>query len=274
MPSRNFFLVTPSTRGLSLALTRNLLRTTDLPVFATYRRGKTEEVKEHILKPFNDSGNVDPTRLKLLYLDLLSENSIEQAAKELEEEIGSWAKNTSNQDKTTPSIEKAFLTGGILHPEKSSADLKLSEMMEAFQTNVISHLLLIKHFSKFLPKNHPQTVANDELAKWVHISARVGSISDNVRGGWYSYRASKAALNQVIKTFDLQLQMKKTAAMCVGIHPGTMRTELSKDFWKSSSVNRLFDPEDAAKNIIDVLQKLDESKRGKIWDWKGEEILP
>ncbi|KAJ3990260.1 NAD(P)-binding protein [Lentinula detonsa] len=259
MPSRNFFLVTPSTRGLSLALTRNLLRTTDLPVFATYRRGKKEEVKEHILKPFNDSGNVDPTRLKLLYLDLLSENSIEQAAKELEEEIG---------------IEKAFLTGGILYPEKSSADLKLSEMMEAFQTNVISHLLLIKHFSKFLPKNHPQTVPNHELAKWVHISARVGSISDNVGGGWYSYRASKAALNQVIKTFDLQLQMKKTAAMCVGIHPGTMRTELSKDFWKSSSVNRLFDPEDAAKNIVDVLQKLNESKRGKIWDWKGEEILP
>ncbi|KAJ3892480.1 NAD(P)-binding protein [Lentinula edodes] len=259
MASRNFFLVTPSTRGLSLALTRHLLRTTDLPVFATYRRGNKDEVKEHILQPLKNAGGVDPARLNVLHLDLLDETSIENAAKELEENLG---------------IEKAFLTGGVLHPEKSSADLKLGEIMETFQTNVISHLLLIKHFSKFLPKRQPQTIAKGELAKWVHISARVGSISDNARGGWYSYRASKAALNQVIKTFDLQLQMKNTTAMCVGIHPGTLRTDLSKDFWSSSSVNRLFDPEEAAKNIIDVVQRLDETKRGKIWDWKGEEVRP
>ncbi|KAJ3867122.1 NAD(P)-binding protein [Lentinula novae-zelandiae] len=259
MASRNFFLVTPSTRGLSLALTRHLLRTTDLPVFATYRRGNKDEVKEHIFQPLKNAGGVDPARLNVLHLDLLDERSIEQAAKELEENLG---------------IEKAFLTGGVLYPEKNSADLKLGEIMETFQTNVISHLLLIKHFSKFLPKTQPQTIAKGELAKWVHISARVGSISDNARGGWYSYRASKAALNQVIKTFDLQLQMKKTTAMCVGIHPGTLRTDLSKDFWSSSSVNRLFDPEEAAKNIIEVVQRLDETKRGKIWDWKGEEVRP
>ncbi|KAF8826507.1 hypothetical protein HHX47_DHR5000255 [Lentinula edodes] len=271
MASRNFFLVTPSTRGLSLALTRHLLRTTDLPVFATYRRGNKDEVKEHIFQPLKNAGGVDPARLNVLHLDLLDERSIEKAAKELEENLGSWMKET---DKTIPSIEKAFLTGGVLHPEKSSADLKLGEIMETFQTNVISHLLLIKHFSKFLPKRQPQTIAKGELAKWVHISARVGSISDNARGGWYSYRASKAALNQVIKTFDLQLQMKKTTAICVGIHPGTLRTDLSKDFWSSSRVNRLFDPEEAAKNIIDVVQRLDETKRGKIWDWKGEEVLP
>ncbi|KAJ3856916.1 hypothetical protein EV368DRAFT_71348 [Lentinula lateritia] len=268
MASRNFFLVTPSTRGLSLALTRHLLRTTNLPVFATYRSGKKDEVKEHIFQPFKNAGGVDPARLNVLHLDLLDETSIEKAAKELEKKLESWMKET---DKTTPSIEKAFLTGGILHPEKSSADLNFGEIMETFQTNVISHLLLIKHFSKFLPT---RTIAKGELAKWVHISARVGSISDNVRGGWYSYRASKAALNQVIKTFDLQLQMKKTTAMCVGIHPGTLRTDLSKDFWSSSSVNRLFDPEEAAKNIINVVQGLDETKRGKIWDWKGEEVLP
>ncbi|KAJ4472233.1 hypothetical protein J3R30DRAFT_1057996 [Lentinula aciculospora] len=274
MANRRFFLVTPSTRGLSLALTRHLLRTTDLPVFATYRRGEKEEVKEHILKPLKESGDVNPARLNVLHLELLSEKSIEQAAKELEEKLGSWKKEIGDSDKTKPSLEKAFLTGGILHPEKSSADLKLSHIMETFQTNVISHILLIKHFSKFLPTKHPQTAPNSELAKWVHISARVGSISDNARGGWYSYRASKAALNQVIKTFDLQLQMKKAAAMCVGVHPGTLRTELSKDFWNSGNVNRLFEPEDAAKNIVDMVQKLDEGNRGKVWDWKGKEVLP
>ncbi|KAJ3768523.1 hypothetical protein FB446DRAFT_266368 [Lentinula raphanica] len=274
MASQKFFLVTPSTRGLSLALTRNLLRTTELPVFATYRQGKKEEVKEHILKPLKESGSVDSARLNLLYLDLLNENSIKQAAEELDEKLHSLSKNTENSKISTPTIEKAFLTGGILHPEKNSAELNLSEITETFRINVISHLLLIKYFSKFLPKTHPQNVSNDEIAKWVHISARVGSISDNSRGGWYSYRASKAALNQVIKTFDLQLQMKKTAAMCVGIHPGTMRTDLSKSFWESSSVNRLFNPEDAAKNIVGVVQKLGQDQRGKVWDWKGEEVLP
>jgi NAD(P)-dependent dehydrogenase (short-subunit alcohol dehydrogenase family) len=195
--------------GLSLALTRHFLRTTSLSVFATHRSDTPQNVKEHILSPLKDS--VDPQRLRLLALDLTSEDSISSAADAL-------SKALPNATDADSYLHTAFFTGGVLHPEKQQSDLDFEDIQSTFQINVISHLLLIKHFSRFLPtaKDNP-----DKLTKWVHITARVGSISDNQRGGWYSYRSSKAALNQVIKTFDLQLQMKKTPSICVGVHPGT-----------------------------------------------------
>lgn len=253
-----FFLVTPSTRGISLALTRHLLRTTQLPVFATYRRGTRDEAKNRIFEPFKAAKEkaVDPQRLEMLRLDLLDEGSIAKAASELQEKLGSGSEST---------IETAFLTGGVLYPERQPGDLKLDEIMETFQVNVVSHMLLIKHFSKFLHGGD---------GKWVHFSARVGSISDNGRGGWYSYRASKSALNQVVKTFDLHLKQKKSSAFCVGVHPGTVRTDLSKEFWGSANVDRLFDPEEAAANIVNMVGELDKSSRGRIWDWAGKEVLP
>ncbi|KIK65525.1 hypothetical protein GYMLUDRAFT_38997 [Collybiopsis luxurians FD-317 M1] len=262
--SNRFILIAPSTRGISLSLTRHLLRTTQLPLYATYRKGTIEEAKQQILdSPVLRAHNkIDPGRLQMLHMDLTNEKSIGQAADNLQKAIGK-----------TATLHTAFFTGGVLHPEKQPANFILENITETFQINVISHLLLIKHFSKFLPSRKSLS-QGDDIAKWVHISARVGSISDNARGGWYSYRASKAALNQVIKTFDIHLQMKQNAAMCVGIHPGTVRTELSKAFWSSSSVNRLFEPEEAAESIADVVQKLDATNRGRIWDWKGEEILP
>lgn len=106
----------------------------------------------------------------------------------------------------------------------------------------------------------------------MHVSARVGSIEDNKRGGWYSYRASKAALNQVVKTFDLHLQMNKSQAICVGVHPGTVKTKLSKDFWGSVDKEHLFEPEDAAEKLVDVVGALTVEQRGQIWDWAGKRV--
>ncbi|KAF5393774.1 hypothetical protein D9757_000244 [Collybiopsis confluens] len=260
--ANKFILIAPSTRGISLALTRHLLYKTQLPLFATYRKGTAEEAKEHILSsPLLKTHKVDHGRLQMLRMDLLNEQSIERAAKDLKQAAGPNA-----------SIETAFFTGGVLHPEKQPADLILDDITETFQINVVSHLLLIKHFSKFLPGRIGTT--KGDIARWVHISARVGSVSDNTRGGWYSYRASKAALNQVIKTFDLHLQMKQSPTICVGVHPGTVRTELSREFWDSPSVGRLFEPEEAAEKIVEVIQNMDATKRGRVWDWKGEEVLP
>ena len=112
------------------------------------------------------------------------------------------------------------------------------------------------------------------LAKWVHVSARVGSVSDNRLGGWYSYRASKAALNQVIRTFDLHLQAKKLPAICVGVHPGTVKTDLSKAFWKGVPPGKLFEPDFAAEKLAEVVRKLGAAQRGRVWDWKGDEVKP
>lgn len=256
MPPNPFILVTPATRGLSLALTRHFLRTTNLPVFATYRSNSEKEVKEHILSPLKD---IDENRLKLLSLYLTSERSISDAANTLSKVL---PENSY--------IHTAFLTGGVLHPEKQPADLNLDDINTTFQINVISHLLLIKHFSRFLPLS-PSDHDLATPAKWVHVSARVGSIEDNKRGGWYSYRASKAALNQVVKTFDLHLQMKKSPAICVAVHPGTMKTDLSKGFWESTP--NVLEPDEAAEKLVDVVGGLDMKQRGQVWDWAGKRVL-
>jgi len=259
MPANPFILVCPASRGLSLALTRHFLRTTTLPVFASHRSQCADTMKAHILAPLKD---VDPKRLELLHLELTSEASISSAADHL-------ANLLSNRRDSF--IHTAFFTGGVLHPEKSPAALDFDSIVSTFQINVISHLLLIKHFSRFLPPAQPKYNV-DLPAKWVHVSARVGSISDNRSGGWYSYRASKAALNQVIKTFDLQLRMKKNQAICVGIHPGTVKTDLSKDFWSSANVKETFEPEKAAQRVANVVAGLTTEQRGKIWDWVGKQV--
>ncbi|TFY53302.1 hypothetical protein EVG20_g10179 [Dentipellis fragilis] len=269
MKANPFILVTPATRGLSLALTRHFLRTTKLPVYATHRSGSASSVAADILKPLQD---VEPSRLTLLPLDLADEGSIAAAADKLSESL---------PDGHDSYLHTAFFTGGMLHPEKQPADIDVAALTETFQTNVIAHLLLIKHFSRFLPSAHTKQANTDtdtntakSKSKWVHVSARVGSIADNRRGGWYSYRASKAALNQVVKTFDAQLQMRGLPAMCVGVHPGTMKTGLSKEFWGSVSEEKLFSPEFAAGRLVEVVGGLKDEQRGRIWDWEGKEVPP
>lgn len=254
-----FILISPATRGLSRALTRHYLRTTNLPVYASHRANNPEAVKNDILSPLSD---VDPTRLKLLEIELTSEDSIAKAAESL-------AKSLKSESGAVSYIDTAFITGGVLYPEKQPSDLNLEHIRTTFEINVFSHLLMIKHFSRFLLSAHSPS---EGLSKWVHVTARVGSIADNQRGGWYSYRSSKAALNQVVRTFDRQLQMNKAKAMCVGVHPGTVKTDLSKDFWESSSKQELFEPEDSAEKLANVVKDLKESQRSKVWDWGGKEV--
>ncbi len=107
------------------------------------------------------------------------------------------------------------------------------------------------------------------------MSARVGSITDNSAGGWYSYRASKAGVNQLAKSLDIYL--KNTAgekAMSVALHPGTVKTGLSEDFWASTAKEKLFSPEFTAERLCKVVEGLRQEDRGKCWDWKREEIPP
>ena len=256
--SNPFILVTPATRGLSLALTRHFLRTTKLPVYATHRSGSAPEVHKHILSKIPD---VDKDRLNLISLDLTSEKSIKAAAESLADKLPKDAY-----------LHTGFFTGGILYPEKQPADIDFEKIRETFQINVLSHLLLIKHFSRFLPDAKTKLADKDAFAKWVHVSARVGSIEDNKKGGWYSYRSSKAALNQVIKTFDNQLTLRKTPSICVGVHPGTVKTGLSKEFWNSVPEDKLFEPEQAAEKLVRVVNNLTDEQRGKVWDHAGKQV--
>ena len=107
------------------------------------------------------------------------------------------------------------------------------------------------------------------------MSARVGSISDNSLGGWYSYRASKAGVNQLVKTLDIYLKQKcGNKSMCVGLHPGTVKTGLSQEFWGNVKEEKLFDSGWVAERLVDVVKGVDVQGRGRCWDWEGKEVPP
>lgn len=177
----------------------------------------------------------------------------------------------------------AFTLPGILHPERSPSQLIADNMLQTFRVNTIGPLLLMKHFSPFLPRKAAKlrslpSSALEYLPKhatWVTLSARVGSITDNGLGGWYSYRASKAAVNQAIKTFDNHLQSSSGGnAIAVTMHPGTVKTGLSKEFWNNVKEGKLFEPDFAAEKLMGVIKELELGQRGRCWDWKGEEVPP
>lgn len=113
-------------------------------------------------------------------------------------------------------------------------------------------------------------------AVWMAMSARVGSTSDNRKGGWFSYRSSKAGVNSLVRSFDLQLAARAGGrAVALAYHPGTVRTDLSREYWAAVGEDKLFSPEFAVERMVDVVtRKVGLEGRGRCWDWKGEEILP
>ena len=145
---------------------------------------------------------------------------------------------------------------------------------------------MIKHFEKYLPTKNTVLSSSEELgfdnssvmpksAVWASMSARVGSITDNRLGGWFSYRSSKAAVNQLTKTFDNRLQTRSGEnAMAISLHPGTVKTGLSKEFWGNVEEDKLFSARFAAERLVDVVGKLRMEDRGKCWDWEGKEVPP
>lgn len=175
-------------------------------------------------------------------------------------------------------LHMAFAIPGILYPEKSPSQIDYDKALEMFRTNTLGPMLLLKHFFQFLPRKSTKLQQVDGLPKqavWANMSARVGSITDNSLGGWYSYRASKAALNQVTKTFDNYLKNSAgDQSIAIALHPGTVKTGLSKEFWSNVKEEKLFEPAYAAEKLVKVVSSRTIDNRGKIWDWRGEQIQP
>ncbi|MCA3697223.1 SDR family NAD(P)-dependent oxidoreductase [Aquidulcibacter sp.] len=198
----------------------------------------------------------DP-RVTALRIDLEDEASLIAAAAVCQIESG---------------IDLILNTIGILHegeairPEKGLKELDANTMARLFRINTIGPALVLKHFSPLL--------ARDRRAIMASLSARVGSISDNKTGGWYSYRASKAALNQLIRTASIELAARRPQVICVGLHPGTVRSAMSEPFLQRYTKNEIFEPDTAAAALLSVLAELTPAQTGRIFAWDGQEIQP
>ncbi len=155
-----------------------------------------------------------------------------------------------------------FLHGEGFSPEKTSRDLSAAHLAKSFAVNALGPALLMKHFLPLLPRS--------ERAVFATLSARVGSISDNHIGGWYSYRAAKAALNQLVHTAAIELRRTRPAAICVALHPGTVATKLSAPFAKTGLDVR--EPVVAARELLTVIAGLGPEQSGGFFDHKGQEI--
>lgn len=160
---------------------------------------------------------------------------------------------------------------GLLHdgpanisPEKTWRQLDAAALTRYFAVNAIGPALVAKHFLPHLDK--------DRRAVFAALSARVGSISDNRLGGWYGYRASKAALNQVIKCLAIELKRTHKQAICAGLHPGTVATALSEPF--RGSAKNIISPEQSAANLLAVIDGLGIEQSGSFFAWDGVEIVP
>lgn len=158
-----------------------------------------------------------------------------------------------------------------LEPEKSWRHLDADRLAEAFRVNTILPALIARHALDRLVRGRKDA---PEKAVFAALSARVGSISDNRLGGWHGYRASKAALNQIIRTLSIELARKRPNAICAGLHPGTVNTGLSEPFQRNVPEGKLFTPDFAAERLLSVIDGLAPAESGRCFDWAGEEIAP
>ena len=184
-------------------------------------------------------------------LDLLDEATIENAA---------------NRVGRGGDIQLIIDATGVLHdadmkPEKSLAAASPEVIARAFAINATGPLLLLKHFHRLMPR--------DERSIFATISARVGSIEDNNLGGWYGYRASKAALNMFVRCASIEIARKRPEAICLALHPGTVKTRLSEPY---SAKREKFHPDQAATMLLAMIDQTTTKDNGSFLAYDGSRI--
>ena len=167
-------------------------------------------------------------------------------------------------------ISNVFIFNGILHqatikPEKRLEDLSADALNTLFHINTITPMLWLKHLMRL--------VKGDKKCVVAVMSARIGSISDNRLGGWYSYRASKAALNMLLQTSAVEYARRAKNVVILAFHPGTTDTPLSKPFQQNVDKEKLFSTDFVAQRLLAVTQTVTPSAEAYFIDWNGESIL-
>lgn len=157
---------------------------------------------------------------------------------------------------------------GVLHsgeePERTYKAMTAEHLLRDYRINTVGPALVMKHFAPLMPR--------DRRAVLAALSARVGSIGDNRLGGWHSYRASKAALNMLLRNVAVELGRSHPQAVVAGLHPGTVDTGLSKPFQKGVAEGKLFTPAYSAERLLAVLDGLTPADSGGVFAWDGARI--
>lgn len=166
-------------------------------------------------------------------------------------------------------VQRVFICNGVLHseslfPEKRLEELAADSFEKVMQVNALIPILWIKHLKRMVRRDQEFIVTT--------FSARVGSIEDNHRGGWYSYRASKAALNMLLKSAANEYARVSSRSRFLAFHPGTADTPLSRPFQKSVPAEKLFSPQFVAQRLLIIVNELQQGKEIQYLDWDGKSI--
>lgn len=242
-------LIIGGSRGIGLALVETLLAD---PAWSRV----TAAARHAESAPGLDAlAAIHTPRLHRLNLDVSDERSLQAAA----------ARVASGD----PALHLLINTAGLLHddglrPERRLAEVTADNLLRSYAVNAVGPILIAKHF-------HP-LLAHGERAVLANLSARVGSIGDNRLGGWYAYRAAKAAQNQLTRTVSIELARRAPKLITVALHPSTVATDLSKPFSGNVAGDKLFTPAYAAERLLAVIAGLSTESNGRFYAWDGAEI--
>ena len=196
---------------------------------------------------------IDDARLQSISIDITNEQSINTAVNQLGE----------------VKLDRIFIALGTLHedsrmPEKQLTDIQLDNFQSVFAINTFAPALIVKAVKPLINKAVPNVIGI--------LSARVGSISDNRLGGWYAYRASKAALNMFIKTAAIEFTRSHKKTVIIGLHPGTVDTQLSKPFQGRLKEGQLFTPDYSADKLVTLMEQVSNEHSGTCLAYDGSTI--
>jgi len=241
-------LIVGASQGIGLEFVCQLLKDDQVGhVFATYRTTPSPELIGWMEQ--------QPERLSLISMDITDETQIVQGIAQIQQQ--------------TNQLHLVIYCVGVLHnsdlqPEKSLQQIQPERLLYYFQVNSIGAVLLAKHITPLLKHSDRSVFAS--------ISAKVGSIGDNQIGGWYGYRASKAALNMFLRTVAIEYQRKSPNTLVVMLHPGTTDTRLSKPFQRGVPPEKLFPVERTVAQLLQVINSLQPNDSGQFFSWDGSQL--
>ncbi|MEH1882041.1 SDR family NAD(P)-dependent oxidoreductase [Nostoc sp.] len=242
-------LIVGANQGIGLGFVKKLIPDEKIAkVYATYRQKNAAEELLSLVDKHSD-------KLICLEIDITDELEIVEAVKTIRTQV----------DKLHLVVNcVGLLHEDTLQPEKSLREINSENLLRYFQINSIGAVLLAKHLLPLL--------RHGERSVFASISAKLGSIGDNKLGGWYGYRASKAALNMLMRTAAIEYKRSCPKALIVTLHPGTTDTRLSRPFQKNVPAEKLFSVERTVTQLLAVIEQLQEGDSGQFFSWDGSRL--